>query len=186
MINFLDEKLTKKVTIGEYKFNIAINRKMAADAFSKYPKYWECLSKSEEFEKAKNVIKDKSIASKNQPYDVNEVVEELIDDIDTKEIAKYILLEADLQESGFEIVNYLFPKMLEFGNNEHLKENGNYEAYAEEILQFCYDNNILFNYYDNENIEHKGVSNAFMDFITQGFIVGGKKKKNTAVNVIIE
>lgn len=188
MINILENKFKKKVTIGDYQFNIAINRKMAAEAFAKFPKYWEAITKSSLFEQTMQSMKNTDSEKVNEEEITDNIAKEILDNIDsagTQQLADYIILESEIQERGFEVIDYLLPQMIKYAEEYDVKTNEEYREYADNVLQFCYDNNILFNYFDEEENPHKGVVTAFMDFVTKGFTVGGKKKKS-AVKVVIE
>lgn len=188
MINILENKFKKKVTIGDYQFDIAINRKMSAEAFGKFPKYWEAVTRSSLFEQTMQSMKNTDVEKVDEEKITKNITDEILDNIenaDTQQLADYIILEADIQESGFEIIDYLLPQMMKYADEYNAKTDQEYREYADNVLQFCYDNNILFNYFDEEENPHKGVVTALMEFVTKGFTVGGKKKKS-AVKVVIE
>ena len=174
----IEKKFVKHCEIGELKFDIAINRSMAIKGFEKYPNYWKCLNESE-------VLKD--FISNNSNSDDIEISQISLD----KTIQLFELHDI-MDENQENIVNYLLPQMLEFAETNIPDELGCYGNYANYILEYCEENNVLRNYIVenvNENneivaYETQGFYTKVMEFITKGFTLGGEKKKS-AVKIIM-
>lgn len=158
----IERKLVKHFTIGELSFDLAINRKMAAEGFKAFPKYWEMINKSDLIKKATKA-------------DSGEMV-------DTSNLPELIEITAGLEEEGYNIVNYLLPKMLEYAETNG---NGNKREYADKILDYCDENDCLVDYVDEDTDEAvKGFVSVAMEFVVQGFTSGGEKRKSK-VKVIV-
>lgn len=171
-------KLTKHFTIGELDFSISINRAMAVSAFKQYPQYYDAVLKNEQIIELLYEEKEKNKTNK-------EIIENVSNDIkinDTKTLISYMELQETMQTYSAKIVKFLLPEMLAY--NACKLPNGveNYDIYANYILEYCEENDILEDYY-GENCETQevevetGLYSNIMEFITLGFMQGNTKKK---------
>lgn len=159
------DKMTKNFKIGEYSFTIGLNREMAVKYFKKQPKYFDCVKKISELS--------------NIPTEFNEYsMEQFLDRID---------LMAKMEEYSEEIVRYALPEMLNFGMNDYTQAYG---EFAEKIINYCNENDVLYNeVYEQPNGEKtivKGFFTLVMEFISMGFTHGKGAPKNKKPKIEIE
>lgn len=154
-----DNKVLKRsYRIGDFSFTLGITRKLAVEGISKYPKYWELTQNktSKELMKSKNI---EEFLEKN-PDKLEELYE----------------IEENSLEISEHIVRYLLPKLLEKG--ETILHEQTYEEYSKDILDFCEENEILYDYFDNEEEENVlGLISTIMEFINLGFTQGQSSQK---------
>lgn len=165
---------TKNYFIGELEFTISVNRFLATSIFKKYPKYYNTVLKQEEIVKVA-----KNVNSKN----VNDIANSIkINDVDT--LISYLDTVENLQKYSKEIVDNCLYQLLEYAETELPSVFSTYEEYAKEIIRYCEENDILYNYYledENEETEPKeqqGFYDSVMEFLSMGFTQGNTKKKS--------
>lgn len=157
-----NDKLTKHFKIGNYEFTIGLNREMAVRFLKKQPKYYDCV---------------KSLNEKVQKSD------EAINDLNFNEIASQFELMCKMEDYSKEIVDYALPEMLAYADEQFVSTSS--KEYAEELLAFCNENDILYNEVDNDTKLIKGFYTIVMEFIALGFTHGWGAPKNKASKVRI-
>lgn len=160
-----NDKLTKHFKIGDYEFTIGLNREMAVRFLKKQPKYYDCV---------------KTLNSKAQQG------KESIKDLEFDELADQLELMCKMEDYSKEIVDYALPEMLAYGDDQFVTISA--KAYAEELLAFCKENDILYNMVDDDNKIIKGFYTIVMEFIQLGFMhgLGAPKNKASKVRIITE
>lgn len=100
--------LKKACSVGEYTFDVAINRQIVLDAFVKFPKLWKLITKAG---KNKDAIADP---------------DKIIGDIDA--LARLLEENDALEELIPAFVRYILPKMVEAAESE---------LDCDEFLDYC-------------------------------------------------
>lgn len=100
--------LKKACSVGEYTFDVAINRQIVLDAFVKFPKLWELITKAG---KNKDAIADP---------------DKIIGDIDA--LARLLEDNDALEELIPAFVRYILPKMVDAAESE---------LDCDEFLDYC-------------------------------------------------
>lgn len=161
--------LKKEFNIGDYDFTLAVNREMAVKFFRVNAEYFD------------SVIKIEGIEDK---YRRGETMS-----------AEDVLETAYLTDRGMsaaeEIVRAALPELLAYGAESSGTPLDNAEEYAEKILAFCEENDILYNvaYEDDEGATatFKGFLTLVMEFISLGFTSGnGKPNKKPTIAIKVK
>lgn len=149
------EKFTKDFEIGEYKFTLGINRKIAKDLILKSPSFTVKQLEIEEYQ------------SKHQSADGKPTKEDII---------FYALKKEETEEAANNIAAIALGKLLSYGHEGKNKPNFfevDYEVTALKLIDYCKDNNVWNDYYDQENGEHiYGIAMLVALFISEGFTKG--------------
>ena len=162
-------KLTKHFKIGNYDFTLGINREMAYRFYKHEPKILE-------YAKQASALQDKmsKINSDNE--------------LSTEDYFALATLAYEIEKCTKTIVDFALPEMLEYGG----MNDCNTKQYAESLINFCDDNDILYNDEaedeNGETVSVKGVYTYIMEFIQLGF-TGGKgmpSNNKPKVKIIIE
>lgn len=179
----IEKKFVKHCEIGELKFDIALNRAMAIKAFEQFPEYWEALSKSEAL---KEIVANENIDNNDENSEITAK--------DIKRSLELMRIAEVIEECSEKIVNYLLKDMLVFAETPLPDGIGCYDNYSLKILEYCNENNVLYNYIVEEiddetdevisSEEHAGFYTKAMEFITKAF-TDGEKKKKSAVKIIM-
>lgn len=114
-------KNTKHVSVGDYEFDIAINRQIILDGFKSFPKLWTVITKSAKYKLDADKIED--ISALEDLFDANDIIE-------------YTMPQ---------FVAYVFPKMVELAGTEldcdkflaYIKENGVSGEFNQAIFEFA-------------------------------------------------
>lgn len=114
-------KNTKHVSVGDYEFDIAINRQIILDGFKSFPKLWTVITKSAKYKLDADKIED--ISALEDLFDANDIIE-------------YTMPQ---------FVSYVFPKMVELAGTEldcdkfldYIKENGVSGEFNQAIFEFA-------------------------------------------------
>lgn len=114
-------KNTKHVSVGDYEFDIAINRQIILDGFKSFPKLWTVITKSAKYKLDVDKIED--ISALEDLFDANDIIE-------------YTMPQ---------FVSYVFPKMVELAGTEldcdkflaYIKENGVSGEFNQAIFEFA-------------------------------------------------
>lgn len=158
-----NDKLTKHFKIGDYEFTIGLNREMAVRFLKKQPKYFDCV---------------KSLNSK-----AHQSEEGSIKNLEFEEFADQIELMFKMEDYSKEIVDFALPEMLAYADEQFVAISP--KEYAEELLAFCKENDILYNCVDDDNKIIKGFYTIVLEFISLGFTHGWGAPKNKASKVRI-
>ncbi len=166
MGNYDFDKMTKEFIIGDYKFTIGLNREMAVRFFKSQPEYFNVVREMEKYE---NLL-DKG------------------NELSADDYLNMISLSCDAEKYAKEIVDKALPEMLAYAN--YLDCNVNTKAYADDIIKFCNENEILYNeVYEDDNGEKtivKGFYMLVMEFIAMGFMrgMGAPKNKKPKMTIV--
>lgn len=114
-------KNTKHVSVGDYEFDIAINRQIILDGFKHFPKLWTVITKSAKYKLDADKIED--ISALEDLFDANDIIE-------------YTMPQ---------FIGYVFPKMVELAGTEldcdkflaYIKENGVSGEFNQAIFEFA-------------------------------------------------
>ena len=114
-------KNTKHVSVGDYEFDIAINRQIILDGFKSFPELWTVITKSAKYKLDVDKIED--ISALEDLFDANDIIE-------------YTMPQ---------FVGYVFPKMVELAGTEldcdkflaYIKENGVSGEFNQAIFEFA-------------------------------------------------
>lgn len=159
----IERKLVQHFTIGELSFDLGIHRKMAVEGYQAFPKYWQWLNKS-------GILDDATKADSKG-------------EVDNSNLPDKMEVTIGLEEEGYNIVNYLLPKMLE--ECAETNGNGNKREYADKILDYCDENDCLFDFIDKDTDKTvKNFISAVMELVALAFTSGGEKRKSK-VKVIV-
>lgn len=166
-------KFSKHLLIGDLDFTISINRAIALEGFKKFPQYYDAVLKNEELIK---LIKDQS-----QTKSAEEIAEGF-EITNAQQIISYTEIAEELKIYSEQIVIYLLPKLLEYAETQIPDGINDYKQYAQYIIDYCNENDILYDYIEDNNDEDetevKGFISIGIDFITMGFTQGNTKKKS--------
>lgn len=162
-------KLTKHFKIGNYDFTLGINREMAYRFYKHEPKILE-------YAKYANELQEKiEKANANDELPINDYL-------------SLANLACAMEQCSKELVDFALPEMLAYGG----MYDCNTKQYAESLIKFCDDNDILYNDEvedeNGETVSVKGVYTYIMEFIQLGF-TGGKgmpSNNKPKVKIIID
>ncbi len=147
-------KLTKHFKIGNYDFTLGINREMAVRFYQHTPEILEYAQYANELQE------------KIEKANAN-------DELATNDYFSLANLVCAIEKCSKKIVDFALPEMLEYGG----MFDCNTKQYAESLINFCDENDILYNDEtvdeNGETVTIKGVYTYIMEFIQLGF-TGGK------------
>lgn len=114
-------KNTKHVSVGDYEFDIAINRQIVLDGFKRFPNLWAVITKSSKYQL--DVEKMEDISALADLLDANDIIEETMP----------------------QFVEYVFPKMVALANTDldcdkflsYIDENGVSDQFDQAIFEFA-------------------------------------------------
>lgn len=114
-------KNTKHVSVGDYEFDIAINRQIVLDGFKHFPKLWTVITKSAKYKLDAEKIED--ISALADLFDANDIIEETMP----------------------QFVGYVFPKMVELAVTDldcdkflaYIEENDVSDEFNQAIFEFA-------------------------------------------------
>ena len=170
--------LKKSYVIGNFSFTVGINRITALDGLQHTPKYFE-------------IIQSDLAQTVNSPnFDYFEFIKENPE----QKLTEFLKMQEETLICSEEIVRYLLPKMLELGKT-NIDGYKSYNDYANKLLQYCEDNDILYDWQEDyeeeldDNIStdealdyvtsnyHKGLINKLMEVVQLGFTQGSSPSK---------
>lgn len=169
-------KFNKQFTIGELNFTISINRAIAYEAFSQYPQYYNAITKHQDLIE---LVKNEKEKNKNlQAKQLAQNIADTIDDNNLQQILELLDTKDSLDMYGEKIVNYCFAKLLEYAETELPENITNYEEYKNYIFNYCKENEIFYDYENEENELEQGLVSLVMDFVLMGFTQGNTPRKS--------
>lgn len=147
----------KRCEFGDLVFTVGVNRAMLKDGFTRFPEYWKFI--------------------------VSNAKESKAEDDDT--FLLDVLLEGDeVLESRDKFVRYLFPKMLEYGEN-NLLDCLTYDEQANSFIEYLEDNCVWEDYEDDDGNEYKGACTLLHDMLLSVFPTGKTEKKKSNLRLAV-
>lgn len=147
----------KKCEFGDLVFTIGVNRAMLKDGFTRFPEYWKFIA---------------SRWGKEQAADDDALLFDL-------------LFEGDeLLDAPDKFVRYLFPKMLEYGEN-NLLDCLSYDDQANAYIEYLEDNGVWKDYEDEDGNEYDGACSLLHKMLFSVFQTGKTEKKKSNLRLAI-